>query len=183
MLEVFGIMMLCKLNKKNAIARGRRPGGYIALTICLWVGLEIIGFIIGAMTDLQYGYALLGYGFAGIGGASSNHGCTIDICGGYIVASGDTNASGIGGGGTVCTVNIYGGKVYAYGGTNGSGIGGTNLASDPKANQCAINLIGGMIFADSYIGTVKLSTDADYIAWIANNFINNGYPVYLVEVG
>ena len=67
MLEVFGIMMLCKLNKKNAIARGRRPGGYIALTICLWVGLEIIGFIIGAMTDLQYGYALLGYGFAGIG--------------------------------------------------------------------------------------------------------------------
>lgn len=27
------------------------------------------------------------------------------------------------------------------------------------------------------------STDADYIAWVANTFINNGYPVYLVEVG
>lgn len=27
------------------------------------------------------------------------------------------------------------------------------------------------------------STDADYIAWVASNFINNGYPVYLVEVG
>lgn len=27
------------------------------------------------------------------------------------------------------------------------------------------------------------STDAGYIAWIASTFINNGYPVYLVEVG
>ena len=27
------------------------------------------------------------------------------------------------------------------------------------------------------------SADADYIAWVANTFINNGYPVYLVEVG
>lgn len=27
------------------------------------------------------------------------------------------------------------------------------------------------------------STDADYIAWVVSTFINNGYPVYIVEVG
>ena len=67
MLEIFGIMMLCKANKKNALARGRRPGGFIALTIILWVGLELVGFVIGAMTEIEYGYFLFGYGFAGIG--------------------------------------------------------------------------------------------------------------------
>ena len=73
MLEIFGIIALCKLNKKNAIARGRRPGGYIALTISLWVGLEILGaFVAGVYSgitgnELGYGYLFFAYGFAGIG--------------------------------------------------------------------------------------------------------------------
>ena len=67
MLEIVGIMMLCKANKRNAIARGRRPGGYIALTIILWVGMELLGFFIGAMAELEYGRIFLAYGLAGIG--------------------------------------------------------------------------------------------------------------------
>ena len=67
MLEIFGIMMLCKANKKNALARGKRPGGFIALTIILWVGLELVGFFVGALTEIEYGSILFGYGFAGLG--------------------------------------------------------------------------------------------------------------------
>lgn len=47
MLEVFAIISLCRVNKNNAIKNGRRPGGFIALTIILWVVLELIGTIIG----------------------------------------------------------------------------------------------------------------------------------------
>ena len=47
MLEIFGIIALCKLNRQNAIARGRRPGGFVALTIILWEGLEFIGMVAG----------------------------------------------------------------------------------------------------------------------------------------
>lgn len=47
MLEVFAVIALCKLNRKNAIARGRRPGGFIALTIILWLVFEFIGAILG----------------------------------------------------------------------------------------------------------------------------------------
>ena len=79
MLEVLAIIGLCKLNKKNAIARGKRPGGFIALTIILWVVLELVGMIVGTVVQ----YAVIGetssssglnlvtllfaYGFAGIG--------------------------------------------------------------------------------------------------------------------
>ena len=47
MLEVFAVIGLCKLNSKNAIARGKRPGGFIALTIILWIVFEFIGAILG----------------------------------------------------------------------------------------------------------------------------------------
>jgi len=79
MLEVLAIIGLCRVNKRNAIARGKRPGGFIALTIVLWVVLEIIGMIVGTVVQ----YAVIGesgsssglsltvilftYGFAGIG--------------------------------------------------------------------------------------------------------------------
>ena len=49
MLEVFAVIALCKLNRKNAIARGRRPGGFIALTIILWLVFEFIGAILGIL--------------------------------------------------------------------------------------------------------------------------------------
>lgn len=59
--------MLCKANKKNALARGKRPGGFIALTIILWIGLEIIGVVVGMSLDLGRGSIFLAYLFAGIG--------------------------------------------------------------------------------------------------------------------
>ena len=59
--------MLCKANKKNAIARGKRPGGFIALTIILWIGLEILGVVVGVSLDLGRGSIFLAYLFAGIG--------------------------------------------------------------------------------------------------------------------
>lgn len=67
MLEIFGLIMLCKANKKNAIARGKRPGGFIALTIILWIGLEILGVVVGVSLDLGRGSIFLAYLFAGIG--------------------------------------------------------------------------------------------------------------------
>ena len=67
MLEIFGLIMLCKANKRNALERGKRPGGFIALTIILWVGLELLGFVVGSMTEIEYGAIIFGYGFAGIG--------------------------------------------------------------------------------------------------------------------
>ena len=79
MLEVLAVIGLCRLNKRNAIARGKRPGGFIALTIVLWIVMEIIGFIVG--TIVQYAVSgdiestgglnliviLFAYGFAGLG--------------------------------------------------------------------------------------------------------------------
>ena len=80
MLEFLAIFGLCKVNKNNAIARGRRPGGYIALTIVLWIVMEIIGAIVGVfvlvangddLSRTESGYKLVliffAYGFAGIG--------------------------------------------------------------------------------------------------------------------
>ena len=79
MLEVFAIIGLCKVNKNNAIARGRRPGGYIALTIVLWIGMEFIGAIVGMFvaasqnggtldsSSYKFTAVLFAYGFAGVG--------------------------------------------------------------------------------------------------------------------
>ena len=71
MLEIFGIISLCKLNKRNAIARGRRPGLFIALTIILWVGMELLGFFIGSFLEIEYGTVFIAYGFAGLGALGS----------------------------------------------------------------------------------------------------------------
>lgn len=57
MLEIFAIISLCRVNKNNAIKRGRRPGGFIALTIILWVVFELIGMVIGyAILGVDNGY-------------------------------------------------------------------------------------------------------------------------------
>ncbi len=78
MLEIFGIMALCNINKKNAAARGEKPGKYIAFTILLWVGLEFFGALIGALAELGMGTYILAMIFAGIGGFIS-----------YIIAKGN----------------------------------------------------------------------------------------------
>lgn len=72
MLEIIAIIFLVKANKKNAIERGRRPGAFIALTLALWIGLEIIGVIVGTAAGAEYlGIIFLGLAFAGIGGLIS----------------------------------------------------------------------------------------------------------------
>ena len=71
MLEIFGIVSLCKLNRRNAIARGRRPGLFIALTIILWVGMELLGFFVGSFLEIEYGSVFIAYGFAGLGALGS----------------------------------------------------------------------------------------------------------------
>ena len=53
MLEILGILMLCNKNKANALARGRKPGGFVGATIALWFGLELIGFLIGLAAGLE----------------------------------------------------------------------------------------------------------------------------------
>ncbi len=63
--------MLVNVNKKNAIARGRKPGGFAALTVILWVGLELIGVAIGLSAELGLTTYLLAIVMAAIGGLTS----------------------------------------------------------------------------------------------------------------
>lgn len=67
MLEILAIGLLCRANKKNALARGRKPGGFIALTIILWFVLEFVGAFIGAFLDIGYGIYVMALVFAGMG--------------------------------------------------------------------------------------------------------------------
>ena len=71
MLEVFAIIMLSNKNKANALARGRKPGGFQGLTVALWFGLEIVGFLIGIAAELGWGAYVLALVFAGVGGLIS----------------------------------------------------------------------------------------------------------------
>ena len=72
MLEFFAVFSLCRVNRRNAIARGRRPGGFIALTIILWVVFEIIGLIFGyVLFDNRYSAMFIGLMCAGLGGLIS----------------------------------------------------------------------------------------------------------------
>lgn len=71
MLEVFFVYMLCKANKRNALRRGRKPGAFIAITIILWVGLELFGLTIGIALEAAGYFYLLGVGFALLGGLIS----------------------------------------------------------------------------------------------------------------
>ena len=65
MLEIWLLMLLCKSCKNNALERGRRPGGFIALAISLWIVFEIIGFIIGYSLELGYATFFVAYGLVG----------------------------------------------------------------------------------------------------------------------
>lgn len=72
MLEVFAVIMLCRVNSKNAVARGKRPGGFIALTIILWVIFELTGVVIGFFLGAdKYVAMLVGLMCAGLGGLIS----------------------------------------------------------------------------------------------------------------
>lgn len=79
MLEIVAIYYLCKKNSENAKLRGKKGGGAIAYTICLWIGFEIIGAFIGGFIGIMMGsdtevmlvyvFALI---FAGIGALISS---------------------------------------------------------------------------------------------------------------
>ena len=71
MLEAIAIMLLCNANRKNAIQRGRKPGGFVALTLALWLGLEMLGLLIGFAAEMEMGAYLLALLFAGTGGLAS----------------------------------------------------------------------------------------------------------------
>jgi hypothetical protein len=81
MLDILVLFFLVRANKKNALARGRKPGGFIALTFALWFGMQITGVVIGTLLgwniyainsaaydiDSLFYLLLLSYGLAGIG--------------------------------------------------------------------------------------------------------------------
>ena len=71
MIEIIGIIILVNTNKKNALARGRKPGGFAALTVILWVGLELLGVLIGSLLELGYLTYVLAIFMAAIGGLAS----------------------------------------------------------------------------------------------------------------
>ncbi len=71
MLEILFIIYLCKKNAAAAVERGRKPGGFIALTVLLWVGMEFLGGFIGGLADLGTGTYLLALGMAVAGGVIS----------------------------------------------------------------------------------------------------------------
>ena len=72
MLEFFAVFWLCRANRKIAIDRGRRPGGFIALTIVLWVVFEFIGLIAAyVVTRERYPSMFIGLMCAGLGGLIS----------------------------------------------------------------------------------------------------------------
>lgn len=53
MLEILGIVLLINKNKANALARGKKPGLYMALTLILWLGMEFLGGFIGGLLELD----------------------------------------------------------------------------------------------------------------------------------
>lgn len=79
MLEIIGVIFLARLNSKNAKMKQKSGGGAIMVTLLLWFGLEVVGFIIGiqlfyadgvtyaSVLDIPLAY-ILGLAFAGIGG-------------------------------------------------------------------------------------------------------------------
>ena len=68
MLEIILIVLFCKKNAENAAARGRKAGGFVALTIALWLGMEFLGGFIGGFLGLGFGTYLLAIVMALLGG-------------------------------------------------------------------------------------------------------------------
>lgn len=66
MLEIIGIIFLGKKIKEIVTEKGLSPTGYIIILVILWIGLEIIGSIIGIML---FGEGLMLFVFAILGGA------------------------------------------------------------------------------------------------------------------
>ena len=68
-MDVFILITLINSVRRITSEKGRRPGGYIAMTVILWVVPEIIGLIIGFGSYMGLASYVLGFLFAGTGGA------------------------------------------------------------------------------------------------------------------
>ena len=68
-MDVFILITLVNSVRRITSEKGRRPGGYIAMTVILWVVPEIIGLIIGFGSDMGLASYVLAFLFAGAGGA------------------------------------------------------------------------------------------------------------------
>ena len=68
MLEILALIYLCKKNAENASLRGRKPGGFIALTVLLWFGMEVLAGVIGGLAELGAGVYPLAIAMAALGG-------------------------------------------------------------------------------------------------------------------
>jgi len=71
MLELLTLYYLSQKNKANALARGRKPGFFVAMTFILWIGMEVPGVMLGSYLVGEAGAYLLGLVFAAAGGAIS----------------------------------------------------------------------------------------------------------------
>lgn len=71
MLELLALYYLSKKNKANALARGRKPGFFVAMTFILWFGMELLGLVLGAYAGGQIGAYVMALIFAVAGGAIS----------------------------------------------------------------------------------------------------------------
>ena len=68
MLDLFLLFSLINYVKRTVSERGRRPGGYIAMTVLMWVIPEIIGLTIGILSGLGYGTYIIAFIFGAAGG-------------------------------------------------------------------------------------------------------------------
>ena len=71
MIELLIVWQLCRVNRQYAGERGRSKGGFTALTIVLWFGLEIPAVVIGYYAGLPFAPYFLGLLLGGAGGAVS----------------------------------------------------------------------------------------------------------------
>lgn len=71
MIELFALIYLCRRIKVNALERGRSPVLYIILTLIIWLGMEIMGFLIGLSLGLGGFAYILALVFGVLGGLIS----------------------------------------------------------------------------------------------------------------
>ncbi len=71
MLELLALYYLSKKNKANAMARGRKPGFFVAMTFILWFGMELLGLVLGAYAGGEVWAYVSALVFAVAGGAIS----------------------------------------------------------------------------------------------------------------
>lgn len=133
MIEIVGLILLCNVNKKNAVAVGKRAGGAIGLTIGLWLGAEFLMAVIGGLAELGVVTYILALVAAAAGGVAS-----------YFIAKKPPKQSGVAQqyASQQAHAPVYGQKTGNYGQVS-------QAAQAPKGGfciNCDVQLAGGMKF-------------------------------------